>query len=232
MKNNKGVTLIELIISVAIIGIMAVTISHFVGSSSNQFRSLFGNASNQIDSQDLADKLGTLIMGANRGISYQQNGSFVLNDAVAKGQTLSVDSSESQKAVSKGNNAVTEKQLILYNKDCIHRIWWDETDQKVCYSLQTGRIQEKADGTGTEFITDSDETKPAVLASNVTDFAVNLAQLETSGIVKFQFKLSDTRDKVTEENVTVRNSVKVNLSEDDVYAKEDLSADTEATTET
>ena len=207
---------------------MAVTIGHFVGDSSGKFHALFGNTTSQIDSQKLADQLGNLIMDVNRGVSYQKGSSYTLDDSLAGGRAL--QGQKNEKEIPEPSGA--DKCLTLYNKDCIHTIWWEEKEKAVYYQLQTGSIQENADQTGAKFVPDGEATKKTILAQNVEEFAVNLSSVEPQRVVKFQFVMSDARDKVIEENITLRNKVKVNCNMDEVYQAEDMTPDTEATTET
>ena len=71
MKNtNKGFTLIELIVTVAIIAIFSGVILMFVTTGSNTYRSTSSTAKVQMETQETFDRIEDMIIDVNRSLYY------------------------------------------------------------------------------------------------------------------------------------------------------------------
>ena len=71
MKNtNKGFTLIELIVTVAIIAIFSGVILTFVTTGSNTYRSTSSTAKVQMETQETFDRIEDMIINVNRSLYY------------------------------------------------------------------------------------------------------------------------------------------------------------------
>ena len=66
IQNNVGFTLIEMIVTVAIIAIFSGVVVTLIGTGSNLFRGVSGNTKSQIDSQETLNAIEDLIIDANR----------------------------------------------------------------------------------------------------------------------------------------------------------------------
>lgn len=71
---NKGFTLIELIVTVAIIAIFSGVVLTFVTTGSNTYRSTSSSAKVQMETQETFDQIEELIIDVNRSM-YYANGS-------------------------------------------------------------------------------------------------------------------------------------------------------------
>lgn len=69
-QNNKGLTLIELVVTVAIIGIFSAVVLSAVAAGANFYRNVSSRTKTQIDIQELEDDVENMIMDANTSISY------------------------------------------------------------------------------------------------------------------------------------------------------------------
>ena len=69
-KNNRGFTLIEMIVTVAIIAIFSGVILKFMTTGSNIFRGTSNSAEVQMETQNTFDKIEDMIINTNRGFYY------------------------------------------------------------------------------------------------------------------------------------------------------------------
>lgn len=77
---NKGFTLIEMIVTVAIIAIFSGVVVTFIGTGSGVYRNTSSNSKVQMETQETFDKIEDLIIDANRSLYYANgSGSNILN---------------------------------------------------------------------------------------------------------------------------------------------------------
>ena len=69
-KNNRGFTLIEMIVTVAIIAIFSGVVLKFMITGSNIFRGTSNSAEVQMETQNTFDKIEDMIINTNRGFYY------------------------------------------------------------------------------------------------------------------------------------------------------------------
>jgi len=78
-NNNKGFSLLELIISFAILGIVSTTIVGIVSTSSNTYKSVSAEVNLQYESQVAMSQLQEYIIDCNGGICFKDNTLYILN---------------------------------------------------------------------------------------------------------------------------------------------------------
>ena len=66
--DNRGLTLIELIITVAIIAIFSGVVLTFITTGSNTYRSTSSSAKVQMETQELVDRMEDMIIDTNRSL--------------------------------------------------------------------------------------------------------------------------------------------------------------------
>lgn len=79
MKNNKGITLIELIVSFAILGILILMLVGFISSGSNTYRSVSADVNLQIELQIAMNHIKEYLIDCNGGICYDGKTLYILN---------------------------------------------------------------------------------------------------------------------------------------------------------
>ena len=82
-KNSGGFTLIELIVTVAIIAIFSGVILSFIGTGSNTYRSTSSNAKVQMETQEVVDRMEDLIIDANRSVYYANGTGAAMGSAIS-----------------------------------------------------------------------------------------------------------------------------------------------------
>lgn len=134
---DKGFTLIELIVTVAIIAIFSGVVLTFVGTGAHSYRSTSGNAKVQMETQDVMDQIQNIIIDVNRSVYYSYGdgmnenvGELVLNDVDSYGDAtaktfFACSGTATDHFDDEGNR--------LYNYNC-DVILWNKQDQKLYYA--------------------------------------------------------------------------------------------------
>ena len=245
-KNNRGITLIELIVTVAIIAIFSGVIITLITTGSSGFRSTSGNAKVQMETQQTLDTIQNLVIDANRSVYYASG------SGAAPGSPITGDidsSSQTNKTFLICNSYETAPGSREYVYDVLD---WDASGETLYYSRKkydkTG-ISEEAEGLSDEVSTFSDAgesfSAPAdkgtefpgygsgevsdpevligrtVLAEGILSFNADVSRVESERIVRFQLTVK-VRDKEIEtlHTVNLRNEIQV-APPDQVFADEE-----------
>ena len=192
-KNSGGFTLIELIVTVAIIAIFSGVILSFIGTGSNTYRSTSSNAKVQMETQEVVDRMEDLIIDANRSV-YYANGT-----GAAMGSVISDDIDG---AASTGNKTFivcneyknSDGKTSRYICDVID---WNKKEQKVYYSQREYDAASSKDDDGVQNA-DSEDEESGLTALSDEGFSDDSAA-EDSG--------SDISATVRNQKQTINQSV-------------------------
>ena len=130
-KNNRGLTLVELIISIAISTIVVGAIASLMISGSQNYSSSKSETSLQMTAQETMSRISDLVVDANRNITYRvkeaDGGSYVnvIKDSVY--DTLAAA------AVTPTSDSGVEKELIVYSRDKIYLLNWRTSTDEIRY---------------------------------------------------------------------------------------------------
>lgn len=231
---NKGFTLIELIVTTAIIAIFSGVVLTFISTGSNTYRSTSSSAKVQMETQETFDQIEDLIIDVNRSL-YYANGS---------GDSLGAEIKNDIKQ-SGGANSTGDKTFIICNEykngtgnsqyicDVLD---WDKDDATIYYSQKEYKAASSSAGNETsveslmaaEVDTEENavdagasesETKAkdlkmkvdrSVLATGILDFRADVSKVESDKIVRFQLSTQNgTKEIETLHSVSLRNTVEV-----------------------
>lgn len=81
-NNNAGFTLIEMIVTVAIIAIFSGVVVTLITTGSSLFRGVSGNTKAQVDAQETLDEIEDLIIDANRSVYYSYGSGTSMGDQI------------------------------------------------------------------------------------------------------------------------------------------------------
>lgn len=115
--NNKGITLVEMLVALSITSIVMVAIFTFISVGTSNFNSSKKEVAVQTEAQTVMNQLSDLIIDADRGVLVY--GSY--------GTTY-------------------DKALVIYNKDKIHMIFYHAGNKKLYYA-KSDRIASSFIGT-------------------------------------------------------------------------------------
>lgn len=210
-KANKGFSLVELIIAVAILVIVIGSVCSFIVISSRNYANGNNDISVQQEAQLALNQMSDVIIDATRSINY-----------------VGYDSaSQPFKALKDAEFAFTpeNKALIVYNVETTagdgtpspsptpsltadglqnYMFYWQKSTEDLYFAVQG------ADG-NFPFPGDAD---CVLLAEHVTDFRVDLSEVEAKRVVKLciVFEVGNKKCEIAN-NITVRNKVLINDAE-------------------
>ena len=242
--DNRGLTLIELVITVAIIAIFSGVVMTFIMTGSNTYRSTSSNAKVQMETQELVDRMEDLIIDTNRSLYYangtgENTGSEIKNDIKQSGDGNSDGNKTFIVCNEYKNNDGTTSQYIC---DVID---WDKKDATVYYSQREYTATSSSDDSGkndtetaalsedkedvSAFSLDEEDSgeqnvrnvrtkvNRSVLATGILDFRADLTKVESDNIVRFQLSTENGKKEIeTLHSVSLRNKVKVKKPADSV----------------
>lgn len=242
--DNRGLTLIELVITVAIIAIFSGVVMTFIMTGSNTYRSTSSNAKVQMETQELVDRMEDLIIDTNRCLYYangtgENTGSEIKNDIKQSG-TGNSDGNKTFIVCNeyKNNDGNTSRYIC----DVID---WDKEDATVYYSQREYTATSSSDDSGkndteTAALSEDEEDVSAfsldeedsgeqnvrnvrtkvnrsVLATGILDFRADITKVESDNIVRFQLSTENGKKEIeTLHSVSLRNKVKVKKPADSV----------------
>lgn len=242
--DNRGLTLIELIITVAIIAIFSGVVLTFITTGSNTYRSTSSSAKVQMETQELVDRMENLIIDTNRSLYYangtgENTGSEIKNDIKQSGDGNSDGNKTFIVCNEYKNNDGNTSQYIC---DVID---WDKEDATVYYSQREYTATSSSDDSGknetetaafsedegdvSAFSPDEEDSgeqnvrnartkvNRSVLATGILDFRADLTRVESDNIVRFQLSTENGKKEIeTLHSVSLRNKVKVKKPADSV----------------
>ena len=192
-KDNRGLTLIELIVTVAIGMIFSGVIFTFIAGTSKSYRYTSGGAQSQIDMQDALDQLENKAINANLSMYY------VKGKQTTKGVNVA---NKIEKDSDIDNPLNQSKTLFIGNKDegadaLYYVVVWDADAEKLTVSTQ-------GIGSGTGGMPSTAET----IAENVTQFAADIHDAPEQHTVRFKLVTKvNGREIEKTETVNLRNDV-------------------------
>lgn len=187
-KDNRGITLVELIVTMAVLAVASAAIYGLVIFASNQFNRQNKDVEVQQEAQLTMNQIQDYLIDASLGISYKVGGGYVLDDS-----TLAADQ---------------DKMLTIYNNTTYYIIKWSSVKEEVY--MQSFPYDEVGPDLSIE-----DNWK--LMAEYVTKFNVDITDLEKKGIVRISLVYTGNDDYTLNKLVNVRNPVKVNKDIDDIY---------------
>ena len=197
-KDDRGLTLIELIVTVAIAMIFSGVILTFVAGAAKSYRRTSGGAQSQMEMQDALDQLENLAMNANLSMFY------------AKGEKTTTTVNANDKIENDSDIASPlnqTKTLFMGSKE--------ETGKSVysvvIWNADNGKLTFFKAGTKKDTGTGSVENAE-VIAENVTQFAADIHDVADAHTVRFKMVTEVNGRKVEKtKTVTLRNGIVVAL---------------------
>ena len=190
LKNsNKGLSLAELIVTIAIVAIVSIAVTGFLGVSIRNYRRTNAETSVQYEAQLTDNQIHDMLIDVTAGLSYKTAGDE--GSRVRKLYFYDWDDSSGVK------------------KNIISIITWKEADKELQY------VSYEFTGSETE---EAQQTNSMLMAEYVTNFEVTKLPSDTDASKQVSYTLTfekGGRSYSTQNTVTLRNDVKVNNQEID-----------------
>lgn len=204
-RENKGFSLVELIVVIAIFSVVGVVVGGFLVAASRSYSVSANELDIQEEAQLVANQMQEMILDTSLGISYQ----YVVTDAT--GAEL-IDYMENDAAVLPAGD-LTKKDLYIYGNGYYYHIFWDKEKAELYL------VEYVDDGSGYA-PADGMPTSGVLFGEFISDFSVDLSNVASNRMVSFNItfkKNGSDRDYLVTRNVSLRNDVMTNKSAEDVY---------------
>lgn len=197
-KDNRGLTLIELIITVAIAMIFSGVILTFVAGAAKSYRRTSGGAQSQMEMQDALDQLENLAMNTNLSMFYAKGEKTTTtvnaNDKIENDSDIASPLNQT-KTLFMGSKEETGESVYSV-------VIWNTDNGKLTF-FKAGIKK----GTGTGSLGTAE-----VIAENVTQFVADIHDVAEAHTVRFKLVTEVNGRKVEKtETVTLRNDIVIAL---------------------
>lgn len=206
--NNRGFTLIEMVVTVAIISIFAGIVLNLITTGSNLFRNTSNTAKVQMETQETFDKIEDMIINSNRKLSYGDLSHIFEvtsfdEQIAAKSDKIATASLRSVSSANTGENEENVRDYII----------WNESTEEIAYIHS-----EKSGGTWINSNTSSTNPRGDVLATGITYFQVDVSKVVSDNIVNFVLKTKKgTKEVETTHSVSLRNNLQFDYNPDEPF---------------
>lgn len=198
---QKGFTLVEIIVSLAIMTIVAGSVGAFIVAGNNSYLRGSKELTLQEEAQLTANQMIDLIIDVEKGISFSN-----LTDQEA----VDVDGNVAKDVNGMEVTNASVSELRLINNDNSYMIRWqggagaDYADANQVYLYE---VTNTKDGEGKVVVGDFDTAKPALMAEHVSSFSVDLSELDKRKVVlNMIFNYQDKSYDISE-TIKLRNDL-------------------------
>lgn len=187
IKDEKGFTVVELIITVAVIAIFSTIIVSVVSTTSHMMSVTSNTTSIQTSVQQVTDDIKEKVMEVNGAIYYAYGKMFSIGTEVTDRNDMN-------------RGDVREKTLYLESKtdsgNDLEMITWDPATKQLLYQKVTA-----------PYVT---QGKIEVLAKEVSDFRVDISKADTEQYITFQVTIMRNEKQYSmSQIVSLRNAVEI-----------------------
>lgn len=223
-RDQKGYTIAELLIAVAILSIVVASVCGFILVGSRSYAAGNSDISVQQESQLALNQMSDVLIDTTRSVIYAAydasgNPELALKDAeftaTPEDKSLIMFNGVVVKNPSGGADTLEDG-----NGNKHYHFYWNKAKETLFYAEQdiesdvvdsADILHKFPDPAAADPDADPETTKWYVLATHVTDFSADLSQLEEKRVVQLALTFLDgTKEYVTSNNVTIRNKVGVN----------------------
>lgn len=207
-RNQKGFTIVELLIAVAILSIVVVTVCGFILVGSRSYAAGNSDINVQQESQLALNQMSDLLIDTTRSVTYTGFDAGGTTSETALKDADFTFTPEDKSLVMLNGTAVANPSggaptIEEGNGNKNYHFYWDKSEETLFYAEADAKDPVPDFG--------DPAAEWVVLAGHVTDFSADLSQVVEKRVVMLALTFTDgTKEYVTSNNVTIRNKVGVN----------------------
>ena len=209
-KNQKGFTLVELIIAIAILAIVTLAVCGFIVVGSRSYTSANTDIMLQQEAQLALNQISDVIIDTTESINYGSGTEMVLKDS-----EFSSEPDEKDLVVINSHDGLSPTDSSLQNNNLCYQFEWRKDTETIYFR--------DSEATITESHPKPDEAEWndwAILAQHVKELHIDISQFEENRVVMVSMTFENgNREYSTSNNVTVRNRVAINKIDVDPMKK-------------
>lgn len=208
-QRNKGFTLVELLVVVAVFAIVGAAITGFILSSQKSYARGANEVDIQEEAQLVSNQIQDMIIDTSLGISYKY---IVIKDAATITDYMNNDAG----IITDGE--LTKKEVWIYNKDNYYRLLWNKESKELYYEelVKTDAGYQRPEGMPEGGV---------LLGEYIKEFSIDLSQVASARIVTLAMTFQKAENGVDYEvnkTISFRNDILTNKDQADVYAAADI----------